>query len=235
MNATSGSYATFQLFRFDGIGNRLAALKDMGLRSLRKDGTPPVFSRHLGSGAGSGFSLWPDWSTYGYFAVWSDQNLARKHLDGRHFQLPWASYAAERLGVLLKCTQVHGKWEGRNPLAAMESNSEAPIAVLTRARVRVSRLHRFWKHVPGASRAIEQAKGCIFTKGVGEWPLAMQATLSIWESAEAMEKFAYKHSGHREIVAKTRRENWYSEDMFARFAIEQMSGSYLGLHPKSDS
>ena len=231
MDKTSGSYATFQLFRFDGIGKRLSALKDMGLRSLQKEGTPPVFSRHLGSGAGSGFSLWPDWSTYGYFAVWPDQQLANRHLEGNHFQLPWASYAAESLGVLLKCTQVHGEWDGIQPLAAAASGKEGQIAVLTRARVRFSRLHRFWKHVPEASRAIEQAEGCVFTKGVGEWPLAMQATLSIWQSAKAMEKFAYQNSGHREIVAKTRREKWYSEDMFARFEIEDISGSYLGVCP----
>ena len=115
------------------------------------------------------------------------------------------------------------------PLCPSSNRRSERIAVLTRARVRFSRLHRFWGHVGQAARAIEQAPGCLFTKGVGEWPLAMQATFSIWESAEAMRNFAYASEGHKEIVQKTRRENWYSEDMFARFEIEDMSGSYRDL------
>jgi hypothetical protein len=212
----------------------MSALKDMGLRSLGNQRKAPVFSRHMGSGAGRGFSLWPDWSTYAYFAVWESPDDADDHLSGENFSLPWAAYAQEKLCVRLRCVQVHGEWDGDQPLRAISPEGSGRIAVLTRARVRFSRLHRFWAHVGQAARAIGEAPGCIFTKGIGEWPLAMQATFSIWESAEAMKEFAYADSGHKEIVQKTRRENWYSEDMFARFEIESLSGSYRDLKTKQD-
>jgi len=230
MRTRSGSFATLQLFRFAGAGDQLSAFKDMGLRSLENRVKAPIFSRHMGSGAGSGFSLWPDWSTYGYFAIWENRKDADQHLRGQNYALPWAEYAIEKLSAQMRCVQVQGKWDGEAPLCAISSQGSDRIAVLTRARVRFSRLHRFWGHVGQAARAIEQAPGCLFTKGVGEWPLAMQATFSIWESAEAMREFAYTSKGHKEIVQKTRRENWYSEDMFARFEIEDLSGSYRDLN-----
>jgi len=229
MNKDAGSFATFQLFRFAHVQDRISAFKDMGMRSLCREYTQPVFSRHMGSGAGSGFSLWPDWTTYGYFAVWRDKESALEHLEGLNYGLPWADYAEEKLRVLLRCVQVHGKWDGIQPLSAMSAQNSGHLAVLTRARVRFTRLHRFWSHVSQAAKAIENAPGCLFTKGVGEWPLAMQATFSIWESQDAMTTFAYAQGGHQEIIKKTRREKWYSEDMFARFEIDTIAGSYRNV------
>ncbi len=232
MERTTGSYASFQLFRFSGLKERLAAFRDMGVRALEQEHRAPVFSRHLGSGAGSGFSLWPDWSTYGYFATWQSEEELDMHLQEKNYSLPWSNYAVEQLKVGLQCVQVHGKWDGAQPLKEASVDHQGRIAVLTRARVRGLRLHRFWSHVGQAARAIEDAPGCLFTKGVGEWPLAMQATFSIWESLDAMRHFAYTDKGHREIVEKTRREKWYSEDMFARFEIKSISGSYRDLKMK---
>ena len=34
-------------------------------------------------------------------------------------------------------------------------------------------------------------------------------------------KFAYDSQAHSEIIKKTRKRNWYSEDLFARFMIEE--------------
>ena len=36
---------------------------------------------------------------------------------------------------------------------------------------------------------------------------------------ERVKKFAYDKGAHSEIVRKTKKRNWYSEDLFARFEI----------------
>lgn len=226
MEKAAGAFATFQLFRMSGLGHQFRALKDMGLRSAQQRNELPVFGRHLGSGSGSGFSMWPDWSSFAFFAVWEDRNKAEAHLSGENYLLPWAKYSKESLQLLLSCTQVHGAWDGSHPLCAGSNYSGGSLAVLTRAKVRLSRAHRFWHYVPQAGRAIEAAQGCRFTKGIGEWPLMMQATLSIWDSAEALHRFAYEDREHREIVEMTRKEKWYSEEMFARFEVLSQGGSY---------
>ena len=74
-----------------------------------------------------------------------------------------------------------------------------------------SRMCRFYK--------IWTAKGVLFYKGVGEWPWIQQATVSIWESFQAVNQFAYQHKGHAEIVRKTRQQKWYKEDLFSRFVV----------------
>jgi hypothetical protein len=46
-----------------------------------------------------------------------------------------------------------------------------------------------------------------------------------------MKTFAYKMKHHKEIVQKTKAENWYSEDMFVRFKVVKVKGSILGKEP----
>ena len=96
------------------------------------------------------------------------------------------------------------------------------IGITTRANLRPRRLLEFWRAVPAASKAIQNAKGVLWYKGVGEWPLVQQATFSLWNSLEEVKDFAYKSSHHAAIVKKTRKRNWYKEDLFARFAVRPL-------------
>lgn len=121
-----------------------------------------------------------------------------------------------------------------NPFAECErdfSGYAGPVGVLTRGAINWNRLHRFWQHVPVTSRAIEGASGVLGSIGVGELPLVRQATLSFWESTQAMQDFAYRSSEHRHVVRKTREEEWYSEDLFARFVPLASEGSWNGVDP----
>jgi heme-degrading monooxygenase HmoA len=121
----------------------------------------------------------------------------------------------------------HGFWSGQNPFKEQKLNkndSKMPVAVITRATLRPSRLLHFWKSVPAASTAIENAKGVQYFKGIGEWPFVQQATLSLWDSFESVKQFAYRGKAHSEIIKKTRSQKWYSEDLFARFHVLSDSG-----------
>jgi hypothetical protein len=85
-------------------------------------------------------------------------------------------------------------------------------------------LYSFWRKVPPVYRQLSAPGGALCAIGFGEYPWVRQATLSLWSSERAMTRFAYQASEHAEVVKRTKEENWYSEDMFARFKIDYASG-----------
>jgi len=89
----------------------------------------------------------------------------------------------------------------------------------------------FWNHVAPVASQVKAAKGFIFSVGIGEVPWVKQATFSVWESLDDMKAFAYGLKEHSEVIRKTRKEDWYSEDMFVRFLIIDAFGSLRGVNP----
>jgi hypothetical protein len=73
--------------------------------------------------------------------------------------------------------------------------------------------------VPKVAQNMNQQKGFVYSVGIGEIPFIKQATFSIWESSEEMKTFAYKKRDHQEVIQKTRKEQWYTEEMFLRFKV----------------
>jgi hypothetical protein len=47
----------------------------------------------------------------------------------------------------------------------------------------------------------------------------------LWESAAAIREFAYKGAAHQKAIADTKTYNWYSEELFARFAVKDLRGT----------
>jgi hypothetical protein len=91
--------------------------------------------------------------------------------------------------------------------------------VLTRATIRLNKLKYFWQNVAPVANAMSTAEGFITSYGVGEIPWIKQATFSIWENKKAMQNFAYGMKVHAEVIKKTKKQNWYSEEMFTRFRV----------------
>jgi len=174
------------------------------------------FVKLLGTGSGFGFSLWPDFSTYALLMKWENEERAE------HFFFNSESFyelkeRSEKIEThYLDPLGAHGSWSGQNPFPEKTEYAGGKIAVITRARINIPKLPRFWQFVPKASKAIENAEGLIFTKGIGEWPLIEQATFSIWENEQAMKDYAYADI-HKEIIGKVKKENWYKEELFGRF------------------
>lgn len=122
--------------------------------------------------------------------------------------------------------------EGADPAGGVERASErAPIAVLTRARIRLRRLRAFYGAIEPPARALGHAPGRLASVGVGELPLARQATFSLWGSAEQMQAYAYGDPAHREVLRRTRDEDWYAEELFARFRPFGAQGTWNGRDP----
>jgi len=64
-----------------------------------------------------------------------------------------------------------------------------------------------------------------------EMPYIKQATFSIWENKEAMKQFCLSNEPAHAVIKKTRKENWYSEDMFVRFRPLTTYGTIKGNDP----
>ena len=177
------------------------------------------FYKMLGTGAGAGFSLRPDFSTYALLTVWDTEQCKEKAFDKAAVLQAFFDRSADQRIYSLRPIHTYGNWSGQSPFKVQKPLGNKPIGVITRATLNPNRLLDFWRHVPQASRAIKQAKGVGFFKGIGEWPFVQQATFSVWESAEAIRTFAYVSQAHASIVKKTRERKWYKEDMFNRFEV----------------
>ncbi len=181
-----------------------------------------TFYKLMGSGAGNGFSIFPDLKTYCLLINWESKSAADRFF---HENKDWSLYrtkAEDALTMYLTAHQVKGTWDGIQPFDFSERSKitkEERIVVLTRATIRKRYIPYFWSKVPQASAAVKGMPGHIFSKGVGELPLLHQATLSVWESKDAMHAYAYQHDSHIRMIQETRQKGWYSEEMFAEFTI----------------
>ena len=188
------------------------------------------FHKLAGSGADNGFGLWPNWRRYGLMAVWETPDAAAEFFAAQPQWLAYQQRAAETWTAYLAPLQAHGLWDGVNPFDYQTAKPapDAPVAVLTRAAIRVSKLRGFWRHMAPAVAAVAQAPGVRASIGLGELPFVRQATFSLWESARQMQHYAYRDATHREVIQRTRREQWYSEELFARFEVLRTEGTWDG-------
>lgn len=229
-----GSFVTVRFFHFGGIQAKWRAFTEMGrarFESWNADGL--LFSKHLGSGAGKGFSILPDLSTYAWLGVWNNSESADRFFQHEGRWLEFRSLADNSFGFDAIPIRSHGTWNGQQPFQTDSRLGDwaGRVAVLTRASIRRSQALRFWINVPGSSRGLDNQPGLIFAKGVGELPLVEQATLSLWDSVQSVQAFAYKGQAHAPMVRKTRETGWYSEEMFVRMAVMKEFG-FDTLTPK---
>lgn len=195
-----------------------------------------TFWKLLGSGHNGTFDLQPDWQQWGLLAVWEDKDDYYHFAESSFVSRWWKFLGTESWTVLCEPLQSHGKWDGKEPFGNPNITAiTGPVAVLTRATIRMSRLKNFWGHVDEVAELMVGAPGYITSFGVGEAPVYRQATFSIWESMEQMKTFAYGSKQHAEVIKKTRSEGWYSEELFARFRIIESIGTLNGKDPLAGS
>ncbi|NJC28089.1 hypothetical protein [Neolewinella antarctica] len=225
-------HTTLTFFRYQGVQNRFWAISQMGIARLALANVPGLrFGRLLGSGGGNGFSLKPNFGVYAYLGHWESREAGDTFLRENEWLKTTDAHVQERLTVHLSPTMSHGTWSGEQPFdsdpAAYDPN--APVAVITRATINPARLTEFWSHVPRTSASLEDQADHLFSIGVGEFPVFMQATFSIWTNGKAMQNFAYKSRYHKEVVKLTRERGWHKEEMFTRFTILGAEGHWTGL------
>ena len=96
---------------------------------------------------------------------------------------------------------------------------QGEIAAITRARIKWHQNWHFWRAVPPVTTSLKAAPGLINAIGIGEAPIGLQGTFSIWKDAKSIRDFAYKSASHQAAIAATAKRQWYAEELFARFAV----------------
>jgi heme-degrading monooxygenase HmoA len=194
-----------------------------------------TFWKLLGSGHNGTFDLQPDWQQWGMLAVWKEREDFDRFYSHSFVARWWKLLATEHWTILCRPLQSHGKWNGKEPFDKPDiTNYSGPVAVLTRATIRISKLRAFWSNVDAVADLMTGAKGYITSFGIGEAPVYRQATFSIWESLDDVKAFAYQSREHAEVIQKTRSENWYSEELFARFKPLESFGTIKGKDPLNE-
>ena len=187
------------------------------------------FYKLMGTGKNGTFDKTPDLKQWAIMAAYKNDigNALIENLYGSFIQKWLSFFNCTTITYILQPIESHGTWDGKKPFGNLPAKSdyEGKIAVITRATIRLNKLKYFWQNVAPIANKMSTAKGFLKSYGVGEIPWVKQATFSIWQSKEDMKNFAYGMKEHAEVIQKTRKEKWYSEDMFTRFrVVEEVQG-----------
>ncbi len=180
------------------------------------------FFKSLGTGKGETFTP-SDANTLRWGLIAQVQDIDA--FDQSFVVKQWRKNSASEFRALLEPISSHGQWAKQEPFIATAKDWNGPVAAITRARIKWHQNFRFWSSVPPVTMSLKSAPGLISAIGIGEAPIGLQGTFSLWESAEAIKNFAYKGAPHQKAIADTSAFNWYSEELFARFAVREIRGS----------
>jgi hypothetical protein len=194
------------------------ALDRFALRSSANVG----FYKSLGTGKGETFTP-VDANSLRWGLVAQVNNLDA--FDQSMVVKRWRKNSIGEFRAVLEPISSHGKWAGKEPFVASVKDWTGPVAAITRARIKWHQNFRFWSSVPPVTISLKSAPGLMAAIGIGEAPIGLQGTFSLWESSAAIKDFAYKGAAHQKAIADTATYNWYSEELFARFAVKDMRGS----------
>ena len=180
------------------------------------------FYKSLGTGKGETFTP-ADANTlrWGLIAQVNDMEAFDQSLVVKR----WRKNSVDEFRAVLEPISSHGQWAGKEPFVASVKDWTGPVAAITRARIKWHQNFRFWSSVPPVTISLKSAPGLMAAIGIGEAPIGLQGTFSLWESSDAIKNFAYKGAAHQKAIADTATYNWYSEELFARFAVKDMRGT----------
>ncbi|MFN8243504.1 MAG: hypothetical protein U0X40_05565 [Ferruginibacter sp.] len=221
--------------KYYGVFGGLAVLVFRIILAFRRSFS---FWKLLGSGKNEGFYGGINWRKWAILVVMKDRKSEKNEVEMEDRQIAnsqlntsfiygkiidsWLRFfKAECLTIELSPLSGHGQWNGKAPWGLLPdlSSNPGPVAVLTRARIRFGVIRRFRQQVPPLADKLKGRPGLVYTLGLGELPFLFQATFSIWQTAGAMEAFAYKSAEHQQVMDEARRHNWFSEALFVRFRV----------------
>jgi hypothetical protein len=137
----------------------------------------------------------------------------------------WRRNSTSEFRAVIEAISSHGKWAGYEPFVPSVKEWDGQVIAITRARIAWLQNLRFWRAVPPVTASLKSAPGLVAAIGIGEAPIGLQGTFSIWESPTALRNFAYRGDAHNAAIEATKKYNWYSEELFSRFAVRDMRGS----------
>lgn len=187
------------------------------------------FAKLLGTGDGRTFTVRDaDPLHWALLTVWDDERAAAAADTGR-VSRSWQRIADETLTVRLRPIAARGQWSRRRPFGDPTPRpTTGRVASITRARIAPRKALGFWRAVPPVSTDLHRVAGLQLAVGIGEAPVGLQGTFSLWESSAALNEFAHGREPHRDAVRRTATEGWYAEELFARFEVLSVGGTFAG-------
>jgi hypothetical protein len=197
------------------------------------------FAKLLGTGRGRTFTPRDaDLHRWALFAVWDSAEAACAFTQASPQPHAWASLAEEHWRAELRPIASRGRWSRRDPFPALPPPAPgttaaptSPVAAITRARLTARHTATFWRAVPPVAADLARAPGLRLALGIGEAPVGLQGTFSLWDDAAALRAFAYRRPAHLAAVERTATVGWYAEELFARFAVVGSTGTIDGRDP----
>jgi hypothetical protein len=180
--------------------------------------TPGVrFGKLLGTAHGFGPTK-ADPTRWAALAVWAGPD-AGPRAERCEVARSWHALATGYCRLDLRTLASRGEWAHRQPFRPISRESGGPVLALTRARLRPGRAVAFWQAIGPVGPAVRRAPGLLAAFGIGEAPLGWQGTISVWRRVEDLLAFAHRDPRHVAAMARTPRERWFAEELFARFAV----------------
>lgn len=191
-----------------------------------------TFAKLLGTGRGETFGVRDaNPRRWALLSCWASVDAATQWETSRTASR-WRTVADETWRLELAPLTSRGRWSKRTPFGDPEPvHHDGPVVALTRARLRPRRAGTFWRAVPPVAAELRTSAGLRFAMGVGEAPVGLQGTFSLWDSSDALKGFAYSSPQHLDAIARTSTVGWYSEELFARLAVLASSGTVDGRDP----
>jgi len=158
-----------------------------------------------------------------------DENTIER-FDRENVLQSWRKISVREARLTAIPLSTHGLWSKRQPFALPSNPTESShawdekVLAITRARISWLKNLAFWRAVPPVIDSLRESDGLELAIGIGEAPIGLQGTLSIWRDSKSVRAFAYKSSEHRSVIERTQSERWYSEELFARFALIEVRG-----------
>jgi hypothetical protein len=211
----------------------LRALRHMAAdrRELKSD--PAIaFFKLLGTGSGQTFTP-KDATAYTWALLVTIKEDEVARFDQSENITAWRAIAENEVRLTALPIAVHGAWSGSNPfderagLSQIDASRwDGKILAITRAKIAWRKNLAFWKAVPPVTMSLRSNPGLEYAIGIGEAPIGLQGTFSIWDNAKSLRNFAYQSQAHADVIAATARENWYEEELFSRFALLEQRGTF---------
>ena len=200
------------------------AIVFMAINKIQLKRLPGIsFVKMLGTGKGESFTPKDaDPTRWGILVTISENQIS--NLDKSFVIRCWQKICKKEYRVILKPISSHGFWSRKQPFSVENFDWSAKIAAVTRARIVWRKNLIFWRAVPPVTESLHQSPGLLNAIGIGEAPIGLQGTFSVWKDAASLRDFAYKGRAHSEAIKATSAQQWYSEELFARFAVIEERG-----------
>jgi hypothetical protein len=196
----------------------------MAINKIQLKGLPGIsFIKMLGTGKGESFTPKDaDPTRWGILVTINENQIS--NLDKSFVIKSWQKICKKEYRIILKPISSHGFWSGEQPFLVEKFDWSGKIAAVTRARIVWRKNLIFWRAVPPVTESLHQSPGLLNAIGIGEAPIGLQGTFSVWKDAASLRDFAYKGAAHSEAIKATSAQQWYSEELFARFAVIEERG-----------